>query len=54
MHAGKKEQAPQMLVTGMSGTGMSAWLLYLMWRLVKANKTVAFQLPGDKICVVNR
>ena len=43
-----------MLVTGMSGTGKTTWLLYLMWRLAKADKTMAYQLPTSDIVVLNR
>ena len=42
MPAGKKTGIMQMLVTGMSGTGKSAWLLYLMWRLAQADKRMAY------------
>lgn len=54
MHAGEEKEETQMLITGMSGTGKSAWLLYLMWRLAKASKTMAYQITSEKICVVNR
>ena len=54
MHAGEENEEMQMLITGMSGTGKSAWLLYLMWRLAKASKTMAYQISSEEICVVNR
>ena len=52
--AGEGERPFKMLVTGMSGTGKSCWMLYMLWRLAKADKTVLWQLDPREFWVINR
>ena len=44
----------RLLVTGMSGTGKSAWLLYLMWLLARAGKTVVLHMDATEPIVFSR
>lgn len=54
VHVGSSAELPQMLVTGMSGSGLSGWLLYLMWVLARAGKTVVLQRHRTGFYVFNR
>lgn len=49
----RKGPFKRMLITGMSGTGKSAWQLYFMWRLAQAGKSAAVFKQGH-FFVVNR
>lgn len=54
LHAGSTEgKHRRMLVTGMSGTGKTDWLLFLMWLLAKQDRTVVLQVFPGEFSVVN-
>ena len=52
--ADKENGNNNILVTGMSGTGKTAWLLYMMWLLAKADKTVVLPRDESTYYVMNR